>query len=193
MKNLKALKLIATIAIGAIAASSANAAMIQGDINIDGTGTLDNSDLSLATKITNITSSLGNGTPTGDYAFFAGYPGDFNFQDIDWGTAGYTGALSITNLWSVNVNGVTYSFDLVSITTNQVIAGTLVIQGTGTAKATGSTLSDNPGGTFRLSSSSSGSSISFTSNTSVPDSGHTAALLGLGMLGLAGLAKRLRK
>jgi len=191
MKNLKALKLIATIAIGAIAASSANAAMIQGDINIDGTGTLNGTGINDATQLTSITAALGNGS-TGDYAGIASGTA-VTFKDLNWTTAGYTGALAIDDFWSFTSGGVTYTFDLATITTNQVLGGTLVIQGTGTAKATGSTLSDNPGGTFRLSSSSSGSSISFTSNTSVPDSGHTAALLGLGMLGLAGLAKRLRK
>ena len=193
MKNLNILKLIATIAIGAIAASSANAAIIQGDINIDGSGTLNGTGVNDATSLTSITASFGTGS-TGDYAFISGPGGGapgITFKDINWTTAGYTGALAIDDLWSFTWAGVTYSFDLATITTNQVVAGTLVIQGTGTAQATGYT--DNPGGIFSLSSSSSGTSISFTTTTSVPDSGHTAALLGLGMLGLAGLAKRLRK
>jgi len=187
MKNLKALKLIATIAIGAIAASSANAATIQGDINISGSGTLNGSGVNDATQLTSITATVGAGS-TGDYA---GLSGSVTFKDLNWTTAGYTGALAIDDFWSVTSGGVTYTFDLATITTNQVVSGTLVIQGTGTAQATGFT--DNPGGIFSLSSSSSGTSISFSSTTSVPDSGHTAALLGLGMLGLAGLAKRLRK
>ena len=187
MKNLKALKLIATIAIGAIAASSANAAPISGDININGSGTLNGTGVNDATSLTSITANVGAGS-TGDYA---GLSGAVTFQDLNWTTAGYTGALAIDDFWSVTSGGVTYTFDLATITTNQVIGGTLVIQGTGTAQATGFT--DNPGGIFSLSSSSSGTSISFSSTTSVPDSGHTAALLGLGMLGLAGLAKRLRK
>jgi len=192
MKNLNALKLIATIAtiaIGAFAASSANAAMIQGDINIDGTGTLNGTGINDATQLTSITAALGNGS-TGDYAGIASGTA-VTFKDLNWTTAGYTGALAIDDFWSFTSGGVTYTFDLATITTNQVLAGTLVIQGTGTAQATGYT--DNPGGIFSLSSSSSGTSISFSSTTSVPDSGHTAALLGLGMLGLAGLAKRLRK
>jgi len=187
MKNLNALKLIATIAIGAIAASSANAATIQGDINISGSGTLNGSGVNDATQLTSITATVGAGS-TGDYA---GLSGSVTFKDLNWTTAGYTGALAIDDFWSVTSGGVTYTFDLATITTNQVVSGTLVIQGTGTAQATGFT--DNPGGIFSLSSSSSGTSISFSSTTSVPDSGHTAALLGLGMLGLAGLAKRLRK
>ena len=187
MKNLKALKLIATIAIGAIAASSANAATIQGDINISGSGTLNGTGVNDATQLTSITATVGAGS-TGDYA---GLSGSVTFKDLNWTTAGYTGALAIDDFWSVTSGGVTYTFDLATITTNQVVSGTLVIQGTGTAQATGFT--DNPGGIFSLSSSSSGTSISFSSTTSVPDSGHTAALLGLGMLGLAGLAKRLRK
>ena len=189
MKNLKALKLIATIAIGAFAASSANAAVIQGDINIDGTGTLNGTGVNDATSLTSITAALGNGS-TGDYAGIASGTA-VTFKDLNWTTAGYTGALAIDDFWSFTSGGVTYTFDLATITTNQVLAGTLVIQGTGTAQATG--YSDNPGGIFSLSSSSAGTSISFTTTTSVPDSGHTAALLGLGMLGLAGLAKRLRK
>jgi len=192
MKNLNAIKLIATIAtiaIGAFAASSANAAMIQGDINIDGTGTLNGTGINDATQLTSITAALGNGS-TGDYAGIASGTA-VTFKDLNWTTAGYTGALAIDDFWSFTSGGVTYTFDLATITTNQVLAGTLVIQGTGTAQATG--YSDNPGGIFSLSSSSAGTSISFTTTTSVPDSGHTAALLGLGMLGLAGLAKRLRK
>ncbi len=187
MKNLKALKLIATIAIGAIAASSANATTIQGDINIDGSGTLNGTGVNDATSLTSITATVGAGS-TGDYA---GLSGAVTFKDLNWTNAGYTGALALDDCWSIISGGVTYTFDLATITTNQVVGGTLVIQGTGTAQATGFT--DNPGGIFSLSSSSSGTSISFSSTTSVPDSGHTAALLGLGMLGLAGLAKRLRK
>jgi len=189
MKNLKALKLIATIAIGAIAASSANAAAIQGDINIDGSGTLNGTGVNDATSLTSITATVGAGS-TGDYAGIASGTA-VTFKDLNWSTVGYTGALVIADFWSVGAAGSNYNFDLATITTNQVIAGTLVIQGTGTAQATG--YSDNPGGIFSLSSSSAGTSISFTTTTSVPDSGHTAALLGLGMLGLAGLAKRLRK
>ena len=188
MKNLNALKLIATIAIGAIAASSANAAMINGDINISGTGTLNGTGVNDATQLTSITATVGAGS-TGDYA---GLSGSVTFKDLNWTTAGYTGALAIDDFWSVTSGGVTYTFDLATITTNQVVGGTLVIQGTGTAQAS-SGFSDNPYGIFSLSSSSSGTSISFSTTTSVPDSGHTAALLGLGMLGLAGLAKRLRK
>ena len=192
MKNLNALKLVATIAIGAIAASSANAvpiSMIQGDINIDGNGTLNGTGINDATQLTSVTAFIGNGS-TGDYAGIAPNT-SVTFKDLNWTTAGYTGALAIDDLWSFTYSGVTYSFDLATITTNQVVGGTLVIAGTGTAQATGFT--DNPGASFSLSSSSSGTSIAFTTTTSVPDSGHTAALLGLGMLGLAGLAKRLRK
>ncbi len=189
MKNLKALKLKSTIAIGAIAASSANATTIQGDINISGSGTLNGTGVNDATSLTSITATVGAGS-TGDYAGIASATA-VTFKDLNWTTAGYTGALAIDDFWSITSGGVTYTFDLATITTNQVIGGTLVIQGTGTAQATGFT--DNPGGIFSLSSSSSGTSISFSSTTSVPDSGHTAALLGLGMLGLAGLAKRLRK
>jgi len=188
MKNLTALKLIATIAIGAIAAGSASAAQIHGDINITGTGTLNGTGVNDATSLTSITATTGSGS-TGDYAAI-GSGVTVTVQDLDWTSVGYTGALAISNFWSMTVSGVTYSFDLATITTNQVTAGTLLIQGTGTAEATGFTSQE---GTFTLSSSSSGTSIAFTSTTNVPDSGHTAALLGLGMLGLAGLAKRLRK
>ena len=193
MKNLNTLKLIATIAIGAIAASSANAAMIQGDIDINGSGTLNGTGVDDATSLTGISAGFGS-SATGDYAgFVGGGPGapTVTFKDLDWTTAGYTGALAIDDLWSFVYTGVTYSFDLATITTNEVVGGTLVIQGRGTAQATG--FDDNPGAQFSLSSSSAGTSIAFTTSTSVPDSGHTAALLGLGMLGLAGLAKRLRK
>ena len=190
MKNLNALKLIATIAIGAIAASSANGAPINGDININGSGTLNGTGVNDATQLTSITAALGNGS-TGDYAGIASGTA-VTFKDLNWTTAGYTGALAIDDFWSFTSGGVTYTFDLATITTNQVLGGTLVIQGTGIAQSDIAGLDDQVG-YFTLSSSSSGTSISFTSSTSVPDSGHTAALLGLGMLGLAGLAKRLRK
>jgi len=190
MKNLNALKLIATIAIGAIAASSANGAPINGDININGSGTLNGTGVNDATSLTSITATVGAGS-TGDYAGIASGTA-VTFKDLNWSTVGYTGALVIADFWSVGAAGSNYNFDLATITTNQVIAGTLVIQGTGTAQSDIAGLDDQVG-YFTLSSSSSGTSISFSSTTSVPDSGHTAALLGLGMLGLAGLAKRLRK
>lgn len=188
MKNLKTLKLIATIAIGAIAASSATAAPINGDININGSGTLNNTGISDATQLTNITAAVGAGS-TGDYAGIA-VNTSVTIKDLDWGSVNYTGAKAITDFWSIN-NG-QYTFDLITITYNQVAGGTLTIQGTGTAKSTEAGI-DSYTGYITLSSSSAGTSISFTSSTSVPDSGHTAALLGLGMLGLAGFARRLRK
>ena len=125
MKNLKALKLIATIAIGAIAASSANAAMIQGDINIDGSGTLNGTGVNDATSLTSITATVGTGS-TGDYAGIASGTA-VTFKDLIWSTVGYTGALAIADFWSVGAAGSNYNFDLATITTNQVVGGTLVI------------------------------------------------------------------
>lgn len=186
MKNLKTLKLIATIAIGAIAASSATAAPINGDINISGSGTLNNTGINDATQLTSITAEVGAGS-TGDYATIA-IGTAVTIADLVWNTVNYTGALVVNDFWSINAGQ--YTFDLATITYNQVTAGTLTIQGTGTAQGTGF---DDFTGYFTLSSSSSGTSIAFSSTTAVPDSGHTAALLGLGMLGLAGLARRLRK
>ena len=190
MNNLKTLKLIATIAIGAIAASSATAAPLNGDIQFTGSGTLNNTRPADATQITNFTATTQLSGSTGDYAAISNGT-SVTIKDLDFNSVGYVGNLAITDFWSVTSGGVTYSFDLERITTNTVVGEAIVIQGRGTAKTTGT--QDDFGGTFQLSTSGGSTSITFSSTTSVPDSGHTAALLGLSMLGLAGLARRLRK
>ena len=191
MKNLKTLKLIAAIAIGIFAANSSIADGIAGDIQFTGSGTLNNTGVNDATQITNFSGvETDRSGSTGEYLSIADNT-SVTIKDLIFGEVGFTGPKQITNFWSLT--GVfTYSFDLESITDNSVTLGTLIIIGTGTAKTTVEGLGDTFG-TFQLSTSSSGTAITFSSVTSVPDSGHTAALLGLGMLGLAGLARRLKK
>ena len=192
MKNLKTLKLIAAIAIGIFAANSSIADGIAGDIQFTGSGTLNNTGVDDATQITNFSGVETN--QSGSTGHYAGIADDTSvtIQDLILGEVGFTGTKQITNFWSLTSSGETYSFDLASITDNSVTLGTLIIIGTGTAKTTVEGL-DDTFGTFQLSTSSAGTAITFSSVTSVPDSGHTAALLGLGMLGLAGLARRLKK
>ncbi len=191
MKNLNILKLFATIAIGVIAASSATAAPLNGDIQFTGSGTLNNTGPDDATQITNFSATTNLAGSTGDYAAISDGT-SVTIANLDFTSVGYTGNLAISNFWSVTDGGVTYSFDLETITLNSVVGEAIIIQGRGTAKSTAAG-QDDFGGTFQLSTSGGDTSITFSSTTSVPDSGHTAALLGLSMLGLAGLARRLRK
>lgn len=99
-------------------------------------------------------------------------------------------------LFSVDYSGVLYSFTLTSLVTadysvGDLDVGTLSFLGSGFADITGF---DRTYGTFSIGGSSESSYLEFNatakpSGTAVPDSGSTAAMLGLTFLG-AGLMRR---
>jgi len=194
MKFKKINKLLAALVVSSlVSAAAVKGAFINGDIHFkNGSATLNAAPAS-ATEISNFTGVQTNPTPS--TADFSGVTDGLSVTmlDLDFGGVGYAGAKVINNFWSFTDGGVDYSFDLTYITAVTWTGTALVIDGQGTTNATGY---DSYAGTFQLSTSGGGESpytVSFSSSTSVPDSGTTTALLGLSMLGLAGAARRLRK
>jgi len=191
MKFQKINKFLAALVVSSlVSVATVKGATINGDIHFkNGAATLDVAGGS-ATSITNFTGVLTQqNTSTGDYASVTDGT-SVTVQDLVFSYVGWTGIKIIANFWTFADAGVTYSFDMASITSSAWNGSALTITGTGTAN---SSAFASYAGTFQLSTSGNGTNISFSSVTSVPDSGTTTALLGLSMLGLAGAARRLRK
>jgi len=95
--------------------------------------------------------------------------------------------LTVSNpVWSFG--GV--SFSLLNISSISESASSLVLFGSGNALAAG--FDDTPG-TWSFSADKTGSSFSWSSTAAVPDGGTTIALLGVSLLGLHGIRRRLSK
>jgi hypothetical protein len=179
---------LALALVGALA-STAKAVPIVGNLffTSDANATLNNTP-ALATAITAWGAVAASGGNTGDYAGISGgtavnmIPGGFTFGSV--GTTGPVGP--IVNLWQV-AGG--YSFDLISISTNLLAGSARVVEGLGIAHVTGK---DNTIGFFSMSTSGTGTTVSFSAFTSVPDGGSTIALLGFAMVGVAALRRRIK-
>lgn len=171
---LKSLVGAATVAAFAV---SAQAMMINGSISIGGavtpTGSFPN-----VTSLTFVNATVSASTQTGAYV------------GTDGSTVTMDSPLSINPLptlplqiWSFVYNSDTYSFELNTMSVTQDTDGLKII-GSGTADITGGVYDPTPG-VFRLTTQSGSATVSFSATTNVPDSGTTALLLGLGLLGLA--------
>src|SRR2546423_42603 len=191
MKKTVALLAAAMIG-GALLCQQASAAGITGGISLSGGPiSVDTGDLSTANKIIDFGTVTTSGTGTGTYAAVAG-------STAVTTTTGFTFNPTLTpsptlNVWSFNSGGVTYSFDLYSISTVSQGAGGgvefLTIIGSGMLHVTGFT---DTVGSFIITANSAGGTFSFSSsNGSVPDGGLTLALLGLGLTAVEGLRRTL--
>jgi hypothetical protein len=183
MKILKSL-----IVAGVIAASgsSAFAISISGEISMSGGATANNTDLTAATAI----SSFGvvTVTPGSTAGAYAGTDGSlvtytpFTFTP-------FSGPIS--PLWTFTSGGVTYSFDLLSVSKDPgATANSLTLHGSGMARISGGVYEDTPGEwVFTINRGT--SLFSFSSSTAVPDGGATAMLVGLGLLGMGCMRRKL--
>jgi hypothetical protein len=177
------LKTISALALAMLTAVAAVATPIQGEINFNSGGfiTTDTGNLGTATAISAFPTVKVSDDPTGVYAGTAGNVVAFTPFSFAAG--------SVTPLWSFTVGLVTYSFDATSIIVNTQNANFLNLIGSGVAHVTGYT---DTVGKWSLTSTTQGSKFTFGASTSVPEGGLTAAMLGLGLLGL-GLAARRQK
>ena len=126
------------------------------------------------------------------------------FNNIVYTGTGYDATLSnvVNPLWTFKTLGVTYEFELTSLSFADIYAGwglnTEILSGMGVARMTGK---EDTVGTFTLKGAGSGSGKSFNfsflsgsaaNGNAVPDGGSTAALLGLVFVGVEVLRRKRR-
>ena len=184
------MKLTKLILVAAVAAcTQANAAFISGSIAFSGTyDTLPVSDdLANADALTFSAVSVSNNQQFGDYSSVPNGTAA-TFSNITFNP------ITLGQLWTFTVGPDTYSFTLDSISVDLQNSQTLVLTGTGTASITGF---DDTAGTWSITANSDGQSLSFSSGAAVsprvPDGGTSIALLGLSLLGIAGIRRKLAK
>ena len=173
------------LGISALLSQDASAIPIVGEISFAGSYTINNPNLALATAFTGFSGVTVSAAPTGDYSGLAG-------TGVTMSVTGFTfdpfPAGGVVPLWSlVSQPGTT--FDLLALNIAFESPTSLLLTGTGIAHKTGR---DNTPGTWVLSANTLGTTFSFSStNSSVPDGGTTVALLGIGLVGVEGLRRKL--
>ena len=179
IKLIKAIFIIGAITL----TSTAMAIPITGVINIGATSTVTEDGSGTATGIMftssgTVTTAPGI-TPNGSFAPLAGTSTFVELTDFSFG------GLPVSPLWKITEAGITYSFELTSMTFTDPTPdhSSLSIRGTGKVSVTGF---DTTVGTWQYTQSG----VSFSSQT-VPAPG-IALLLGLGLAGI-GLTRRFRK
>ena len=190
---------LATIA-GALVATGllvqqAQAIPINGDIGFNGSGS--GSSMGGTSTLTFGPMSVDPSLKTGAYAGVT-TPQSVPFASISWTGSGNTAVLTPPGAnspeWTFTQGGTTYSFNLLSLQNAFMSGGTVSLAGTGIAFITGF----DPTPAF-FSVQGSGAGFTFTivqSSTSatgqVPEGGSAIALLGLGLVGLEVLRRKLR-
>jgi len=192
MKTIKTLFLAVSVA-GALTRPT-HAIPITGSVDMGGTATLNNTQLGSATAATSFTSVTVGGVPTGAYT------GTFH-DSVSWSGFSWPSSATVAPLWTFVDAGTgwTYSFTLKNVSVksqdntflNLLGSGLLDITGTGspydeTSGAWSFTISNPDGGAH--------ANFAFTfanSQTAVPDGGATAMLLGVGLLGLGAIRRKL--
>lgn len=174
---------------------TASAIPINGSINFAG-GTMTFS----STAVTGFGGSTTvNGAaglaPTGDYTGTEGTAVTFQSTGFTFSPS-YSG----TNpLWTFMFGGNTYSFDLNAVTSFTYVAAgpgvlpSLTVHGSGILSISGGTYDDTTG-SFVLASAGSGpTTFGFTAgNSAVPDGGTTASLLGVALVGMEVVRRKMR-
>ena len=174
------------LAISGLLGHEASAAPIVGEISFAGSYTIDNSNLTLATKFlsfSGVTVSLG---ATGDYAGLDGAPvthSPFTFDPLPAG--------GVVPLWSIpSAPGM--SFDLLTVSIDFELPNVLLLTGQGIAHKAGR---DNTVGSWIMSANTLGSTFSFSSTNAsppntrpIPEPG--TVLFGIALLGVTAVRRR---
>ncbi|HRE79550.1 MAG TPA: VPDSG-CTERM sorting domain-containing protein [Opitutaceae bacterium] len=169
-------------------ANIASAASIQGSIGFTGVPVFNSTPISGATGISAYTFAyVAPGTNSGDYASVTTIP----LQLVTFSPFSFSDA-SISPLWTFTAAGVTYSFTATSVTASfDAVLNIWNVGGLGVASITGKT---DTVGSWNFSAGNQGAAFTFLSNATVPatvpDSGTTALLLGLGLTVVGFVARR---
>jgi len=198
MKNIKILAILASITIALLATPQARATQISGTIGFTSAPHLTGGHIAQSGGTTTVTfnNPMHVDFSTDDYTGTIGSA--VNFNPISWTGTGASAVLTSSNSpeWSFTIGLTTYSFDLTHLTSASFGAGNpnaVALSGEGLAKITGF---DDTFATFSLQGT--GKGLTFTilqaSNTAVPnvpDSGSALALLGLGLIAIEGMRRKL--
>jgi len=186
MKTLKLLTITAVIGV----AMSVQAAKITGSIDMSGTAFLNSIYLGSAGKATAFTGVTVGGIPTGT---FAGTDGSsVTWNSFGWGFYDNT---PVKPLWTFTSGENTYAFELDKVSVAEQNDKFLNLLGNGMLYATG--YDATPGAwSFTISNPLGGEHQNFAftfanSQTSVPDGGVTAMLIGGALAGLAFIRRKL--
>jgi hypothetical protein len=192
MKTLKVLSLVLAVA-GALT-QPVQAIMINGSIDMSGTATLNNNLLGSATAATAFSAVTVGGTPTGA---FSGTVGD----SATWSAFSWPSSTTVAPLWVFTDAGTgwTYSFNLDNVAVKSQDNEFLNLTGNGVLSiiGAGSPYDSTTGAwSFTISNPGGGAHANFdftfaNSQTAVPDGGATIALLGVGLLGLGALRRKI--
>lgn len=179
-KNKIGLSLTAAVAIACLGLTTqANADLINGEIAFSSdTEMFLNGPIATATAVANwgkvtvdgVVGDFASTITDGDTVLMAATPWSFTSP--------------ANGLWSVGG----FTFDLASVAISFQSASAIVIDGSGSAYGNGF---DVTPGVITLTFNQSGKTVNFSATSAVPDAGTTLMLLGMGMLGLGSIRRKL--
>jgi hypothetical protein len=190
-------KLLRFLMVGAVLVSIGFSAAVQaipitGTINMGGSATADNGDLTLATQFL----AFGSPTPVTVTAGTGAYSAVPTTTIATWTPFFWippTGSTPVIPLWTFTVGSVTYSFDLTTLgvaTSGSFLGSTfLVLNGTGVASISGGTYNPTFGNWSLTAVTGGEATFAFSSSTAatgvgVPDGGTSVILLGIALSSL---------
>ena len=193
IKHMKIPLIIAAIA-GTALIAQAVPTPIDGTISFSGSAAIDGSSFLTATQFLSF-QDVFVGSPasvSGDYLGTSG--SDVTVSPFIWSPT--TASTPVTDLWSFDNGGNTYSYDLNALQVDYVASDGMVLSGLGVAHITGPGLDKQAtAGSWNFSTQKQGlSTFTFSSSTTVPvgvpDGGATAAMLGGVLIGFRKIARR---
>jgi hypothetical protein len=194
MKNIL-LKTLTALAVTFAVSATAFADPIDGSVAFAGTPKFNNANINLATQVSflNTPHPIALGDTSGDFNMISN---DYTIS-LSSLTFGPTTVIPSTALWTIKdlaVGGDTYTFWASTFTATSPQNNVWNFSGAGDFDISGPTGSfSSTAGTWIITLSKSGSSFGFEStNTTIPDGGTTALLVGVGLLGLGLYARRSR-